>query len=149
MKTKWIFSFAAALGLACACGCNPERQQARGFRLPDGDVEEGKAAFVALNCQTCHSVVGVELPPAPSPGQHNVILGGPVVKVKSYGELVTAIIHPAHDISERFDAAKLDGALSPMPQFNHVMTVDQMIDIVAFLHSRYRQREMEYQFYGP
>ena len=36
-------------------GCNPE---ARGFALPPGDVEAGKATFVTLDCNYCHSISG-------------------------------------------------------------------------------------------
>lgn len=150
MKNRWTVLFVIGCAAACGCGCDAEKREAKGFRLPDGDIEKGKEAFVALNCQTCHTVSGVKLPPASSPGQHNVILGGVVVKVKSYGELVTAVIHPAHDIAKTFDATKMEGELSPMPQYNQVLTVEQMVDIVSFLHSRYKQRPVQIDYYfGP
>jgi hypothetical protein len=159
MKSIWTLGIAAVL--LCFAGCSEVNREAVGFRLPDGDIDKGKAAFVALSCNTCHSIAGVELPAPASPGQHNVPLGGEVFKVKSYGQLVTAIIHPSHDIAAGFDPSKgkdhgaydsggedkgkgAGNADSPMPQFNSVMTVEQMIDITAFLHSRYSLREPEY-----
>jgi hypothetical protein len=53
--------------------------------------------------------------------------------------LVTAVIYPSHRLSDKFDRTLLgEGKLSPMPEFNHIMTVEQMIDIVAFLQPQYR-----------
>ncbi len=138
MKTRlWCISLLAVLGLM---GCNEGPRSGKGFRLPDGDSDKGKAAFVSLQCHTCHQVVGVDLPASPSKGQFNYFLGGEVTKLRSYGDLVTAIINPSHGLSPGFDKKKLEGAkLSPMPEFNQVMTVAQMIDLVAFLHPRYKR----------
>lgn len=122
--------------LASACS----RKSAVGFRLPDGNVEKGKAAFVELKCYSCHKVDGVELP-APVVVTHQpVMIGGEVAHVQSYGELVTSIIHPSHRLSVEIKKEwEVDGKLSPMPDFNHVMTVEQMIDLVAFTQSHYKQ----------
>lgn len=135
--TLWFISLLAVVGLA---GCNEGPKSSIGFRLPDGDSDKGKAAFVSLQCHTCHPVVGVELPAPPSKGQVNYFIGGEVTKLRSYGDLVTAIINPSHGLSPGFDKARMEGSkLSPMPEFNQVMTVAQMIDLVAFLHPRYKR----------
>jgi sulfur-oxidizing protein SoxX len=138
MNTRlWSASLLAVLGLTA---CNERATSGKGFRLPDGDSEKGRAAFVSLQCHTCHPVVGVELPAPPSKGQVNYFLGGEVTKLRSYGDLVTAVINPSHGLSPGFDKTKMEGAkLSPMPEFNQVMTVAQMIDLVAFLHPRYKK----------
>lgn len=152
MKTVLIIAFASvALLLA---GCDPGARQARGFRLPEGEAAAGQKAFVELNCHTCHTVKGVELPKPESAGQYQVPLGGEVFKVRSYGELVTAIIHPAHDISRPYVAHPPAGLLtdekgpttpskSPMPSFNHVVTAQQLVDLTTFLHGRYVLRPAE------
>ena len=126
-------------------GCNTGPTSGRGFRLPDGNAEKGKAAFLALDCHTCHPVVGVELPKPESPGHLQIPLGGDVAKVKNYGELVTAIINPSHGMSVKLtEEQKGGGQLSPMPNFNEIMTVAQMIDLVAFLQPRYKLMDMSY-----
>ena len=135
-----------------SCGGDPKKS-ARGFRLPDGDVEMGKQAFVSLNCHRCHVVDGVELAKYDADSPLSLTLGGEVKRVKNYGELVTSVINPDHVVSSKYLAqltaedrkeAEKD---SPMPSFNDTMTVAQMIDIVAFLQSRYKKLAPEYDYY--
>jgi hypothetical protein len=38
-----------------------------------------------------------------------------------------------------------EAKLSPMPVYNEVMTVSQMIDLVTFLQPHYKKLEVEYQ----
>jgi hypothetical protein len=68
-------------------------------------------------------------------------LGGDIIFAKSDAELMTSIINPNHVISERFrEQLRLDAVVpleSPMPRIEN-MTVGQLIDLVAFLDSRYR-----------
>jgi hypothetical protein len=83
-------------------------------------------------------------------------LGGEVRRVKSYGELVTAITQPQHGLAPAY-AARSDKpsdkqAPSPMPSFNDAMSVTQLTDIVTFLHSRYRKAAPPgsvYPYYMP
>ena len=75
-----------------------------------------------------------------------VVLGGEVMKVKTYGELVTAIIHPSHKLSPLLEKEWMEQAkLSPMGSFNRVMTVEQMIDLVAYLQPKYKELEPFYE----
>lgn len=138
MKLKF-FVFAGAALLALSACKNPK--SARGFRLPDGNIEKGRQAFLALKCNACHRVDGVEMPP---PTQFNITLGGEVPTVATYGQLVTAIINPSHIVSKKY-AQEIDNAkVSAMPNLNAGMTVEQMIDLVAFLQSRYKLKPQEY-----
>lgn len=135
---RWTIPMASIL-LAASFGCTPSPKSARGFRLPDGDVEKGKVAFLDMKCNNCHSVAGVEVP-APEGRRPFVLeLGGKDTRVHTYGELVTSIINPSHTLSPRMprEMAGPEGA-SPMPDYTEVMTVRQMIDLVAFLQSRYQ-----------
>ena len=144
MKTCFTF-FAAAILATALAGCDTGPKSGRGFHLPDGDVEKGKAAFVALKCHTCHRVNGVNLPAPVSTAPTNIVLGGKVTFIRTYGELVTSVISPSHGLAPGFKKEQLKGAkLSPMPEFNDVMTVGQMIDLVTFLQSRYEKLEMDY-----
>lgn len=114
----------------------------KGFRLPEGNVELGQAAFVAMECNHCHTVAGVVLPKPATPSKISYELGGEVRRVKTYGELVTAIIQPQHVIAPGYLAKLSEGerkdAVSPMPSFNDRLTVRKLTDIVTFLHSRYQ-----------
>ena len=132
----------SATGIAMIlAGCDAGAKSSKGFRLPDGDPAKGKAAFVALQCHTCHTVAGETELPAPSGSvKAPVLIGGEVVKVKTYGELVTAIIHPSHNLSPSLQKEWMEqGKLSPMGSFNHLMTVEQMIDLVAYLQPKYEK----------
>lgn len=118
-----------------------------------GEIERGKQAFVALDCQRCHSVDGVELPKFAGDSPIAMELGGEAHKVQTHGQLVSSIINPDHVISkiyldkipkEQRPDAKKD---SPMPGANDTMTVSQLIDIVAFLQSHYRKILPDDEFY--
>lgn len=128
---------------------------AKGFVLPEGDIERGKVVFVGMECHRCHSVAGETLPQVREPSKVQIHLGGEFYKVKTYGQLVTSIIHPQHVISkdylETLAKEKRSDAGSPMPSMNDTMTVAQLIDVVAFLDSCYIKYEPEYDgmYYGP
>lgn len=129
------------LGLLCcvmalaACG----RQSPVGFRLPDGGAEAGREAFVELRCNSCHDVHGVAIEHLG--GLTRVTLGGDTTRVRTYGELVTSIINPSHKIAppNRGEGATAEGeSLMTYAYLNEVMTVQQLIDLVAFLQPTYR-----------
>lgn len=161
---KSLFTLFATVALAIlSAGCDTGPKSGKGFRLPEGDIERGKTAFIALKCHSCHRVEGVNLPsptsikpaPAVSSGEQNLLrsapaptmansvaLGGELTWIRTYGELVTSVINPSHGLAPAFKKEQItDGKLSPMPEFNEVMTVAQMIDLVAFLQSRYKKLE--------
>jgi mono/diheme cytochrome c family protein len=124
--------------LAAACS-NPK--SSAGFRLPDGDAERGKAVFLELKCHTCHTVQGTDIP-LPSKEYayvRVVVLGGEVQRVKTYGELVTSIINPSHSLAPGYPKELITkDNQSAMTNFSDTMTVRQLIDLVAFLQSRYK-----------
>ncbi|MEL6870663.1 MAG: cytochrome C [Pseudomonadota bacterium] len=121
-------------------GCSERQIQARGFVLPAGNNMAGEQAFIELQCQQCHTVSGVVLDADVTmrDGPTLFELGGKVTRVKTYGELVTAIIHPSDYIAgPDKEMSRPDGS-SWMTDYNDVMTVQQLIDIVEFLHERYQ-----------
>jgi mono/diheme cytochrome c family protein len=134
--------------VVAAVGCDTGPKSARGFRLPDGNADKGKAAFISLQCYTCHKVDGVDLPPPGATVKAPVLLGGEVTRIKTYGELVTSVINPSHKLSEKMkEEWSREAKLSPMPEFNDIMTVSQMIDLVAFLQPRYKKLVLDYEYY--
>lgn len=137
--SKQIQSFVAlALLPWLVAGCT--RDSDSSFRLPEGDAQRGREAFVALRCHDCHDVEGIDAPfveRAPA----RVALGGEITRVRTYGDLVTSIINPSHRITRRYPAEQVapDGrSLMEQARLNDVLTVQQLIDIVAFLESTYR-----------
>lgn len=145
-RRKLALSLAPLLLLGCDSGAT----SSRGFRLPDGDTEAGQAAFQELGCNACHSVAGGEQVEADIEKEIDVLLGGKVYRVKSYGQLVTAVIHPSHDITRAYPKEEVsrDGE-SLMTNFNETMTVQQLIDLVAYLQSMYIEFQPDYEPYFP
>ena len=132
--------------LAVAAGCSKGAKSLRNFRLPEGDAGRGQAAFVALKCHTCHTVSGIALP-APTAEPNQVLaLGGEVIQLRTYGDLLTAIIHPAYELSDKLSIPERRRMRqSPMTPVNDVMTVSQLIDLVTFLQPRYRLLQPMYE----
>lgn len=143
MRRAWILTAITAL-LVLAAACEPGRHSSAGFRLPgDGGAERGKAAFVSLGCNNCHSVSGVELPAATDPRSVSIELGGERAFEMNDGYLVTSIINPSHKIAT-YPTAKVVSAagVSLMPSQAEQMTVQQLTDIVAFLQEHYVKKTM-------
>jgi|GEM_PF-216998 L-cysteine S-thiosulfotransferase len=144
----------ALLMFLTACG-GKEKKMAKGFVLPKGDIEKGMVAFTELKCHSCHTVSGEVFPKLAEESGVQLQLGGEVRKLKSYGELVTSIINPQHSISKEylssFEKDQREGVESPMSSVNDQMTVEQMVNLVEFLNSRYMKYEtdIEYPYYGP
>jgi mono/diheme cytochrome c family protein len=139
----WLKPLAIATLLSAGVACESGRHSSSGFRLPaDGDVERGKAAFVALECHNCHEVSGVDLPRPAAQPMVPVVLGGEVIKEPSDGYLVTSVIYPSYRLARYPKDQITSGGKSRMPHYAEKMTVQQLVDIVAFLQSRYTVRPM-------
>jgi hypothetical protein len=127
------------LVLTLLCGgllvssCN---EHARGFALPAGDIEEGKATYKRLACNECHSISEIEWKGGAD--SLKIQLGGDVSFEKSYGELVTSVINPSHKIARGYkQIGTTEGGLSKMKNYNEIMTVQELVDLVTFLQSEY------------
>jgi len=128
----------AALLAALFLACSPGRKSASGFYLPDGDPAKGQAVFTTLQCHACHRVAGVDLPLPVVRPPVPVELGGKVPRARTDGELVTAIIAPSHRLEPGYRRQEMvSGSLSRMGDFTEAMTARELIDLVAFLQSRY------------
>lgn len=137
--------------LLAVVGCVPPPQSGKGFTLPEGDAQKGKEAFVTLKCNACHQVEGVDrLAVEGEQKPLSVPLGGEVTRISTYGELVTSIINPSHKLAGGFqpDEVSTDGQ-SKMTNYNDVLTVTQLTNLVKFLQSKYKLREFEPTPYPP
>lgn len=127
--------------------CDRDPMSEVGFRLPAGDAAAGRDAFLYMQCNQCHTVFEEELPTIPFSEAPYVTLGGPVTKVKTYGELITAIINPSHKLAKGYaeELVSKDGE-SNMYVYNRYMTVQELIDIVMFLQPHYDVTVPQYHY---
>lgn len=131
-----LLAFILLCGGLLVSSCN---DQAGGFALPAGDIEEGKAIYMRLACDACHSISEIEWKGGSD--SLEIHLGGEVSTQKSYGDLVTSVINPSHKIARRYkqkSAADTTEIVSKMKNYNEVMTVQELIDLVTFLQSEYK-----------
>lgn len=117
------------------------------FPITDQSVERGEQAFVELKCIRCHTVRDYPLPSFSGAQPVQVELGGVILNAKTRADIATSIINPNLRLSERYlaqlsheerrriEASKLPE--SPMHDMTETMTVSQLIDLIAFLDSRY------------
>ncbi len=136
---RMLFGLTLLIPLLMLAGCDSGPKSPRGFSLPEGDPGAGQQVFVELQCNACHQMAGIEqLAGEEGKPKISVKLGGKVSKIKTYGELVTSIINPSHRLVKGYPADEIqNGGESKMRNYNDVMTVTQLIDLVAFLQSKY------------
>ena len=100
------------------------------FSLPKGDPVKGRKGFARFECYSCHQVVGENFP---DPGGEAVgpelSQMGPMHPPEFFAE---SIMNPNAVIDEEYRT--MDGG-SKMPIFNDIMTVEDLIDLAAFLKS--------------
>ena len=119
--------------------------QGRGFSLPPGDAQGGKATFIELGCPDCHRVAGHDDLPEGA-GAIDFRLGGRVTRIKTYGDLVTSVINPSHRLASGDPALRDADGNSLMRRYNDVMTVQQLVDLVTFLEGSYEVYVPQTQF---
>lgn len=109
--------------------------------LPAGDPEAGKRAFAEHLCFSCHRV-------SDDPDYNTMppLAQGPDLASSSHkdpGYLATAIVAPNHSITRDHknlenadpeDFADAEGD-SIMPDFNEVLTVRELIDLLSYLRT--------------
>jgi hypothetical protein len=137
----------AMICLAVLSGCEADRMSEKGFSLPPGDAAQGRDAFVYLHCFECHTIQDERFPVVSGSEVPFVELGGKVSRVKTYGELVTAIVNPSHKLAAGYpvDDVSSDGT-SRMPVYNRFMTVQELIDIVMYLQPHYEVYVPTYEY---
>ena len=98
--------------------------------LPGGDPVAGRQAFMDLKCYACHRVAGDAAMAEP----YSSNLGpeiGPRQGAQTRESLVDSIISPSHVLPP----GKEDGP-SPMADYRSTMTVEQLIDVVAYIRGK-------------
>jgi sulfur-oxidizing protein SoxX len=143
MKFPFRLLATAVIGTLLLAGCRTYPDYSSDFRFPiqSGDVAQGRTAFVSLGCPQCHTVKGDELSGFTGTRFISLELGGELIFAKTYADIVTSIINPNHVISEKYleqlpSVQRNRTNTSPM-YMNPNMKVTELIDIVAYLNSKY------------
>ena len=138
MKQIFLIPLFILLFLLASCDIGPN--SGRGFSLPEGSVDKGRATFVELECNTCHSVGDIERVAGREGPDIDIKLGGEVTTIKTYGDLVTSVINPSHKTSRRYAQQNVatEAGESKMIVYNEIMTVQQLVDLVTYLESNYQ-----------
>jgi len=103
------------------------------FTLPKGDPARGREVFAKLECYACHEVKGERFPAPIEQTKVGPELSqmAPLHAAEFFAE---AVINPSAVIDKGKGYQGADGS-SKMPSFNDSMTVQEAIDLVAYLRS--------------
>jgi mono/diheme cytochrome c family protein len=128
---------ALMVALLAGCAKEAERQPPAETVWPAGDAQAGRRTFVRLGCAHCHQVFGDdELPKPEADPPVPVVLGGAKSRTLPRASLVTAIVNPSHEIAPGFEErAVKSGHRSRMRDYGDVMTVTELVDVLAYLES--------------
>lgn len=124
------------------------------FTLPAGDPALGRKVFVKMECFSCHTVEGeVFEDPRVQTGAIGPRFTSAYAKLPA-GYLAESIIHsnrflphgsfkPSYLTPEAYQPAGRDDyeVNSRMANFNEIMTVKELVDVVAFLKNLSKPRE--------
>jgi cytochrome c1 len=99
------------------------------FAWPQGDAVRGREVFVRLECYSCHEVKGEQFPAPGGVVGPELSVMGPLHDAQYFAE---AIINPNAVIEKGKGYEAADGT-SKMPSFNELVTVQEVIDLVAYL----------------
>lgn len=138
-----------ASGLVCLSACDAGPDSPRGFSLPKGDVVNGEKVLIKHHCLACHVIKGVSDDAVKLELDKAVQLGGEKSKVTTYAELVTSIINPSHKIARSYKLNTIDDTgISKMRNYNDVMTVTELVDLVTYLQPHFKVKPHSYTEYG-
>lgn len=138
-----------ASGFVSLTACDAGVDSPRGFSLPKGDLVNGEKALIKHHCLACHVIKGVTDDAVQLELDKAVQLGGEKTKVTTYAELVTSIINPSHKIAKSYKLNTVDDSgVSKMRNYNDVMTVTELVDLVTYLQPHFKVKPYTYTDYG-
>ena len=122
--------FVAVAGLSQARSQEP--YQPRRSYLAMGDPAAGRRAYLKLKCNTCHTVAGEPIGAKP-PRLAGPQLGKSLAR-QSPEQIADSIVAPGHATSKK--SGPWQGpAGSTMGDYTNIMTVRQLIDLIAYLRA--------------
>jgi cytochrome c len=111
----------------------PKVPQGWKLSLPDGDANAGKTVFLTMKCYSCHAIEipGEKFPPSRSKDAGPTLTGYGVLPKEYLAESIikfhTVVAAPGYVVKE---------GRAAMGEYNHFLTVQEVIDLVAFLKQR-------------
>ncbi len=103
------------------------------FYLPQGDPTAGRQVLVQMRCTACHRVAGETFDPPVADPPVPVALDAALGRQPPW-RVAESIVAPSHRVPQ--DIAHVgEAGLSRMGNYGHVMTVQQLTDLVAYLRS--------------
>lgn len=121
-----------SIGISQTTTHAPEQYSARPSYLTTGDAAAGRRAYLTLKCDTCHTIAGEPI------GGIRTRLAGPQlgksVALQSPGQIADSIVAPRHTLSKKGGPWQ-ESHGSAMGDYARVMTVQQLMDLVAYLRS--------------
>lgn len=136
---KFLLIILSIIASITLISCSKGVDSPKGFSLPKGDAELGKTVFKKYQCLSCHTIEGVEQEGIHKNAEISVVLGGQTRKIITYAELVTSVINPSHKLASRYLIADISAeGRSKMTVYNDVMTVSELVNLIAFLQPKYK-----------
>jgi hypothetical protein len=112
-----------------ASAAKPSVPKGWSFSFPDGNQDTGKQLFIKMECYSCHTIKLPKESLAARPGTVGPELTGYSVLPKEY--LASSIMR-THTVVAAPGYTVKDGKAA-MGNYNHFLTVQELIDLVAFL----------------
>jgi len=112
--------------------------------FPPGNADRGESLFTDRLCFRCHTVERTKLPEFDIPAKLKLHLGGVNYQAWDRDAYAKAIMDPEHFVAPEYQALMKQASdpsaanESPMPNFNRTLTVADLIDLAAFLESKFR-----------
>jgi cbb3-type cytochrome oxidase cytochrome c subunit len=129
----FIFDLVVLLGgvaqVQAASPAKPSVPKGWKFSFPDGDPKAGKTVFMNMQCYSCHSIkIPGEKLPSDAGGIGPELTGYSALPKEYLAESIikahTVVAAPGYTVKE---------GKASMGNYNHFMTIQEMIDLVAFL----------------
>jgi len=102
--------------------------------FPKGDPEGGRFVFYEFRCNSCHRTQDSRLAEQKPVAAVRAPELGAGQTSQTTCDLASSVISPSHRIGEQYQL-QIEGELSPMGDFSGIMTVRQLIDLVAYLET--------------
>jgi mono/diheme cytochrome c family protein len=122
--------FLAGMSWGASAPAAPKVPQGWRFTFPDGDANAGKTVFLNMKCYSCHAIEipGDKLPPSRSKGAGPALTGYSALPNEYLAESIikphTIVAAPGYTVKQ---------GRAAMGEYNHFLTVQELIDLVAFL----------------
>lgn len=110
--------------------------------FPRGNSAEGRKTFEAKQCFRCHVIDGLKFPEVEAADFERIPLNGDNQEGWTRDDFAAAIMNPDHLVSPDYQKAmiiigdRLAAENSPMPAFNELLAVKDLIALVTFLEEQ-------------